>query len=185
MPPTLVYASWHSDEAARNCDILLTFTPGSYGEGFEAGLDIVPGVTGGVFVHRTESRGYVRARSTDPFEPPVIQPNYFSDEIDQRATLAGLRLMRRILATPAFARYYPSETAPGEQTRSDDELLAHCREAGSSGYHPMGSCRMGPAADPGAVVGEELRVHGVQCLRVGRRIGDADDAVGQPQRIDV
>ena len=63
----------------------------------------------------------------------------------------------------AFFRFQQTDV---DSTLSDDELLAHCREAGSSGYHPMGSCRMGPAADPGAVVDEELRVHGVQCLRV-------------------
>ena len=164
--PTLVYVSWHSDESVRNTDIQVTFTPASYGETYESGLDDEPGMTCGGWPHRSESRGYVRARSADPLEAPIIQPNYLAEEIDRRGVLAALRLARRILATPPLSRYYDGEKAPGGEVAGDDELLAYAREHCSSCYHPMGTCCMGPPADPAAVVDDQLRVHGLEGLRV-------------------
>ena len=166
LQPTLVYVSWHSDETERNTDLQVTFTPGSYGEVFESGLDREPGMSCTVFAQRTESVGYVRARSLDPRESPIIQPNYLAAEIDRRATLAGIRLARRILATPAMAPYHAGETLPGAAATTDDELLAYSRENCSTCYHPMGSCRMGPETDPTAVVDAELRVHRLEGLRI-------------------
>ena len=166
LQPTLVYVSWHSDESLRNTDLQVTFTPASYGEVYESGLDVEPGVTCGGWLHRTESRGYVRARSRDPREAPVIQPNYLAEEIDRRGMRAALRLARRILATAPFAPYYDGEKLPGKEVESDDELLAYSREHCSSCYHPLGSCRMGPRRDPAAVVDDQLRVHGMEGLRV-------------------
>ena len=166
LQPSHVYLSWHSDDATRNTDVQVTFTPASYGKAYEAGLDTEPGMTVGAWAHRTESRGYVRAVSTDPHAPPIIQPNYLADEIDQRVTLAGLRLARRVLTTPAMSRYYDGEKTPGTGITTDDELLAYARESCSSAYHPMGTCRMGPMTDPSAVVDDALRVHGLDGLRV-------------------
>ena len=166
LQPTLVYLSWHSDESVRNNDIQVTFTPASYGETYESGLDHEPGMTCGGWRHRTESRGYIRASSVDPFAPPLIQPNYLADELDQRGVLAALRLARRVLRSAPLLPYYAGEKTPGEEVRGDDELLAYARENCSSCYHPMGTCRMGPRDDPGAVVDAELRVHGVGGLRI-------------------
>jgi choline dehydrogenase len=118
------------------------------------------------WVHRTESRGYVRARSADPFAPPIIQPNYLAHELDRRGALAALRLARRILRSAPLAPYYDGEKTPGEEIEGDDELLAYGRESCSACYHPMGTCRMGRHDDPGAVVNAELRVHGLEGLRV-------------------
>ena len=166
LQPTLVYLTWHSDESIRNNDIQVSFTPASYGETYESGLDREPGMTCGGWRHRTESRGYVRARSADPFAPPLIQPNYLADERDQRGALAALRLARRILRSAPLSPYYAGEKTPGEAVRGDDELLAWGRESCSACYHPMGTCRMGSSDDPGAVVDAELRVHGLEGLRV-------------------
>ena len=163
---TLVYLSWHSDEAVRNTDIQICFTPASYRTGVDFGLNDYPGMTAAAWQHRTESKGYVRARSTDPFEAPIIQPNYLAEEIDRRALLSGVRLARRIYATPALAPYFDGEELPGPAIQADDELLDFCRQNCGTGYHPMGTCRMGPASDPTAVVDDELRVHGMQGLRV-------------------
>ena len=166
LQPTLVYVTWHSDESLRNNDIQVSFTPASYGETYESGLDREPGMTCGGWLHRTESRGYVHARSADPFAPPLIQPNYLADELDRRGALAALRLARRILRSAPLSPYYAGEKMPGEEVREDDELLAYGRESCSACYHPMGTCRMGRHDDPKAVVDAELRVHGVQGLRV-------------------
>ena len=166
LQPTLVYLTWHSDESVRNNDIQVIFTPASYGESFESGLAREPGMTCGGWLHRTESRGHVRASSADPMAPPIIQPNYLADELDRRGVLAALRLARRILRSAPLSPYYDGEKAPGDEVRGDDELLAYARGDCSSCYHPMGTCRMGTREDPGAVVDAELRVHGVEGLRI-------------------
>ena len=78
-------------------------------------------MTCGGWLHRTESRGYVRARSADPFAPPVIQPNYLAHELDQRGALAALRVARRILRSAPLSPYYDGEKTPGEEIEGDDE----------------------------------------------------------------
>ena len=80
--------------------------------------------------------------------------------------LAAIRTARRILATPELAPYYEREQQPGPDMRSDDELLDFARRYGVSCYHFAGTCRMGPASDPSTVVDHELKVHGLEALRV-------------------
>jgi choline dehydrogenase len=113
---------------------------------------------------RPESRGWVRIRSRDAREAPAIQPNYLSTEYDRRVMLAGARLARRLAATPSFAPYVLDEYRPGAAVESDAQILETIRNTGSSGYHPVGTCRMGE--DAGAVVDSALRVRGVEGLRV-------------------
>ena len=99
--------------------------------------------------HRTESRGYVRARSADPFAPPLIQPNYLADELDQRGALAALRLARRILRSAPLSPYYDGEKTPGEEIEGDDELLAYGRESLLGVLSPHGHLPNGPARRSG------------------------------------
>ena len=113
---------------------------------------------------RPESRGWVRIRSRDAREAPAIQPNYLSTEYDRRIMLAGARLARRLVATPSFAPYVLEEYRPGASVASDAQILETIRNTGSSGYHPVGTCRIGD--DAGAVVDPALRVRGVEGLRV-------------------
>jgi len=115
-------------------------------------------------VCRPQSRGTVTLRSADPYDAPVIDPNYFSDPYDRRTLVAGLRLAREILGQPAFRPYYGAEMSPGPDVTSDAALEAHIRAYGESIYHHVGSCRMG--TDDLAVVDGQLRVHGVNGLRV-------------------
>ena len=164
--PSHVHVFWKSWEGLDAPDLQCVFTPGSYQQGKTYILDGYPGVTAGAWPHRPESKGHVRARSTDPFIDPVIQPNYLSDPIDRRVLLGGIRLIRRLLATPQLAPFLDSETLPGPHVQSDDELLDFARANGTTTYHLIGTARMGPAADPNAVVGDTLLVHGMQGLRV-------------------
>jgi choline dehydrogenase len=129
-------------------------------------LDDYPGMSCGVWQHRPESIGYVRAKSTDIFVDPAIQPNYLSHEVDQRALVGGIALARRLLGTPQLSRFVDRETFPGEGVRTDDEILHWARQYGGTVWHLIGTCRMGPATDPSSVVSDELKVHGVQNLRV-------------------
>ena len=142
------------------------FTPASYKEGFASLLDDFPGLTCGVWKERTESSGYVRARSTDPYTDPVIQPNYLKDPSDQRTMVEGIKLARKLLHTPQLAKYVERETFPGPGIETDDEILDWARRYCTSVWHLMGTARMGPTSDPTAVVDSQLRVYGVQNLRV-------------------
>jgi choline dehydrogenase len=110
------------------------------------------------------SRGRITLASTDPNAHPLIDPNLLSDPQDLAPLLYGLRLGRRVAASAPFARYKAREVQPGPQAQSDDELAAYVRRAASTVHHPVGSCRMG--VDASAVVDPELRVRGVERLRV-------------------
>jgi choline dehydrogenase len=123
-------------------------------------------MTSAPWQQRPESRGYVRIRSADPFEQPAIQPNYLTEEIDRRVLVAAMRLARDILKSKPLAPYYDYEDFPGPQAQTDDELLAAAKERGTTTFHPMGTCRMGPDTDPTSVVDDELRVRGLEGLRI-------------------
>ena len=164
--PTLVYCFWHSDEMIRNADLQISFTPASYKEGKQAKLDNEPGFSLASWQQRPESLGYVRARNKNPFEKPQIQPNYLSHEEDRRVLLAGIKISRRLMNTEALAPYFDYEDYPGVHIQNDDELLDVARQRSTTVYHLMGTCRMAPATDPTGVVDDQLRVHGMQNLRV-------------------
>ncbi len=166
LSPSMVYGFWHSDEATRPNDLQFLFTPASYKQGRHGLLDDFPGLTVAAWQHRPVSRGYVRARSSDPFDKPSIQPNYLAEETDRRVTVAAMKFARRLINTSPIKPYLAGEEYPGENVRSDDELLAAARQWGSSTYHLMGTCRMGPANDPTSVVDDQLRVRGIEGLRV-------------------
>lgn len=157
---------WKSDPALDNPDMLVTFTPGSFKEGFLGVLDDVPGMTLGAWQLRPESAGTVRARSKDLFEAPAIQPNYLSSEKDRQVLLAGQKMIRRLLTETALSHYVEQEIMPGDAVRSDADFMAYARRQGLAGYHFCGTAKMGPQSDPMAVVDAQLRVHGVDGLRV-------------------
>lgn len=166
LSPTLVYAFWRSNPDIANSDIQLTFTPASYREGVQGELELQPGMTVASWQQRPDSKGFVHIRSANPFEAPIIQPNYLVEESDRRVLLAAMRLARRLLASKPLEPYYDHEDFPGPQAQSDDELLGAAKERGTTTFHPNGTCRMGPETDPTSVVDDQLRVHGLQGLRV-------------------
>lgn len=166
LSPTMVYCFWHSGETTESSDLQLTFTPASYKEGVQGQLEDEPGMTVAAWQQRPESRGYVRCRSADPFEAPIIQTNYLVEEIDRRVVVAGMRLARRLLASAPLAPYYEREDFPGPDVQTDDEFLAAATQRGTTTFHPGCTCRMGPADSKFAVVDDQLRVHGLENLRV-------------------
>jgi choline dehydrogenase len=127
-------------------------------------LDTLPGLTFVTCQLRPESRGTINIKSADPHVYPAIAPNYLSDPLDQEVAVAGLKLGRKIAAQPALARWSDYEMLPGPNFTTDSALLDYARMAGSTVYHPVGTCQMG--SGPMAVVDARLRVRGVSGLRV-------------------
>ena len=113
-----------------------------------------------------ESRGFIRPKSPDALATPAIQPNYLSTPHDRATIVAGLRLARRLAATRALAPYVAGEYRPGAEAVTDADLLEFAKDKGATIFHPAGTCRMGPASDPLAVVDPSLRVHGIDGLHV-------------------
>ncbi|MFL5266593.1 MAG: GMC family oxidoreductase [Stellaceae bacterium] len=151
-------------EESATPDVQCVFAPASYKPGLVRKLDDKPGITGGAWQMRPLSRGYVLARTPDPREQPAINPRYLAEDTDRRAMIGGLKFLRRLFAAPSLAKYVVAETTPGPSVQSDDELLDYARQNGSTVYHASCSCMMGNHAM--SVVDSELRVHGLEALRV-------------------
>ena len=115
---------------------------------------------------RPESVGKVEARSADPRQPPSIRFNYLQSPRDREDLRVSVHLLREILAQKALDPYRGEELFPGSAVRSDEQIDGWVRQALETCYHPVGSCRMGLASDRSAVVDDELRVHGLDGLRV-------------------
>jgi len=112
------------------------------------------------------SRGHVRIRAADPALAPRIAPDYLASEEDRLVAAESLRVTRRIVAQPALAKFKPRELKPGPEFESDADLATLAGDIGTTIFHPVGTAKMGPAADPMAVVDARLRVHGIEALRV-------------------
>jgi choline dehydrogenase len=166
LSPTLIYLFWHSDEALKSGDLQVSFTPASYNEGVQNALDDHPGMSIAAWQQRPESRGYIRARSADPFAKPIIQPNYLAEESDRKVAFAAIRLGHRLLHAPQMAPYFDKENSPALNVDREEDLLEFAKQRGTTAFHLMGTCRMGPLTDPQAVVSDELKVHGIEGLRV-------------------
>ncbi|WP_315769937.1 MULTISPECIES: choline dehydrogenase [unclassified Bradyrhizobium] len=156
-------AFFKTDPRLASPDIQIHFIPFSTDKMGEK-LHTFSGFTVSVCQLRPESRGSLRIRSADPTVPPEIRINYLASETDRRANIEGLRILRKILAAPALKPYVSDEAYPGSKIVSDDDILAYCRQTGSTIYHPTSTCRMG--TDAAAVVDQRLRVRGVDGLRV-------------------
>jgi choline dehydrogenase len=115
---------------------------------------------------RQDSRGFVTLRSANPLDPPRIQFNLFQQQSDVDRMIRGIRAARAIYNSAPLRTFHAEETLPGEQAQSDAELEKFVRSVGAITQHPVGTCRMGAERDAGAVVDAELRVRGVQALRV-------------------
>ena len=113
---------------------------------------------------RPESRGYVALNSVDPKDPPAIQPNYLSAPKDLDVLIKAVRIARSIFAASSFDPYRGPEFLPGPHIQTDEEIEAFIRQHAETIYHPVGTCKMGH--DAASVVDPQLRVRGVQGLRV-------------------
>jgi len=166
LSPSMVYGFWHTDPASKSNDLQFIFTPASYNVYVHGMLNDYPGFTVATWQHRPESKGYVRAKSADPFDKPTIQPNYLSHETDQQVTIKAMKLSRALGETDAMKPYFDGWEYPDTDIRGNDELLDAARHVGNTTFHVMGTCRMAPDTDKTAVVDDKLRVRGMENLRV-------------------
>jgi choline dehydrogenase len=119
-----------------------------------------------VYPTRPESSGTVMIRSAAVADTPLISPRYLSTDNDCRTAIDAVRLIRHLAAQEPLRAYFAEETVPGPQVSTDVEILDAWRRLGQSGYHAVGTCKMGLDHDPHAVVDARLRVRGVKALRV-------------------
>ncbi len=122
------------------------------------------GITMNINVLRSESIGSIHARSANPTDPPAIRFNFLSAQADRDGLLAAIRKARELMSTSPLKEITGEEIAPGPHLQTDEEILEWVRNNAETTYHPVGTCKMG--SDPMAVVDSELRVHGIEGLRV-------------------
>jgi len=153
---------WYADKDARSPDIQFHFLPGS---GLEVGVEkIRNGVTSNSAFLRPLSRGSVTLKSADPREMPNIDPNYWGDPYDREMSIRGFKLVREIMRQSAFEPFIKGEVLPGPSATTDADIAAHAKKYAKTDYHPVGTCKMG--VDDMAVVGLDLKVHGLENVRV-------------------
>jgi choline dehydrogenase len=165
MAPSQLGGFTRSDPSQRTANLEFHIQPLSLDK-FGDPLHPFPAFTASVANLRPESRGSVRIKSADPLAAPAIRPNYLSTDVDRKIAAASLRLTRGIAGRPALAKYQPEEFLPGEKFRTDEELARAAGDIGTTIFHPVGTCRMGPDSDRDAVVDARLRVRGIERLRV-------------------
>jgi choline dehydrogenase len=163
MPPSQMGAFAKSDPAQPTPNIEWHVQPLSLDK-FGDPLHSFPAITPSVCNLRPASRGWVRIKSADPAVFPEIKLNYLKEEEDRKVAVDAIRFTRRIMSAKALARYEPEEYRPGASIAKDNELARAAGELGTTIFHPVGTCKMGN--DPMAVVDDELRVRGVERLRV-------------------
>ncbi len=164
--PGVIHAFCKSDPGLDNPDLNLTFMPASFKAGVLGVLDDVAGMTCAASISRPESTGTVSIDSSNPLAPPILRPNYFSTENDRRRGVIGVKTVRRIFRAAAFRDYLDTETLPGADVRTDEDLLAFLRGNAGSGWHYNGTCKMGPEGDAMAVVNDQLAVRGIDGLHI-------------------
>ena len=160
----------HAGGDGNEPNLQLYFSPVSYtrSTGIRRKMmspDPFPGILAGFSNCRPTSTGIAEIASASPLAHPLIRPNYLASEKDVEDMIAGMRLMRRFSATPAFREIVEQEISPGEDVKTDEELLRFARSAASTIFHPCCTCRMGNDISD-SVVDARLRVHGTERLRV-------------------
>jgi len=171
--PSIAYAFLNAESVLSNNgsktarpDLQFVFSHGSYRPGRVYELDRFPAVTCGFTQQRPFSKGTVKIDSPNVHDQPRVQPNYLQDDRDKGMAISGVKIARHIINSEQFKSVLFKEQFPGEQTITDNDILEFVKNTGNTGYHLVGTCKMGPATDPMAVVGANLCIHGLQGIRV-------------------
>ena len=166
MPPSQTGAFVKSDPSQRTANLEYHVQPISL-DRFGVPPHRFPAFTASVCNLRPTSRGHVRITSADPRAYPAITPNYLSTDEDRKVAIDAIRITRRIVTeSRALKKYQPEEFMPGPGFQTDDELVKAAGDIGTTIFHPVGTCKMGRANDPTAVVDTDFNVRGIGRLRV-------------------
>jgi len=165
MAPSQLGAFAYSSPAQKSANVEYHVQPLSL-EKFGEDLHSFNAFTASVCNLRPTSRGSVHINSVDPEAPPLIAPNYLATEEDRKIAVESLRLTRQIVQSPALQPYSPEEYKPGVQYQTEEDLVKAAGDIGTTIFHPVGTCKMGRADDPMAVLDSQLRVRGIHYLRV-------------------
>jgi choline dehydrogenase len=152
--------------AGGGASLQLYCVPMIYADRGAVAIEATHGVTLNSCLLRPAARGSLRLKSADPDDRPLIDNGFLADDEDMRLSIAGLRFSREILAAAPLRDMVDRELLPGPGVTSDADLREHCKRTVKTNYHPVGTCRMGRADDPLAVLSPDLRVRGVDGLRV-------------------
>ncbi|MFZ6724800.1 GMC family oxidoreductase [Undibacterium sp. MH2W] len=165
MAPSQLGAFTRSDPSQETANLEYHVQPLSL-EKFGDPLHDFPAFTASVCNLRPSSRGHVKITNPDPLAAPEIVPNYLSTAEDRKIAADSLTLTRKIVAAPALQKYQPEEMKPGAQFRTEEELARAAGDIGTTIFHPVGTCKMGRKDDVSAVVDSQLKVYGIEGLRV-------------------
>jgi choline dehydrogenase len=165
MSPSQLGAFARSDPGQARANVEYHVQPLSLDK-FGDPLHRFPAITASVCNLRPTARGSIHIHSPRSEDAPKIAPNYLSTPEDRQVAADSIRLTRRIVGSPALAKYAPEEFVPGPQYDSDEALAEAAGLVGTTIFHPVGTCKMGPASDPSAVVDGQLRFRGVTGLRI-------------------
>jgi choline dehydrogenase-like flavoprotein len=166
MAPSQLGLFTRSDASRERANIQFHVQPLSL-DRFGEPLHKFPAFTASVCNVQPTSRGHIRLKTRNPADPPAIAPRYLTTDEDRHVAAASLRVVRRIVAQPALAKYHPVEYLPGPSVGDDEaSLVKAAGDVGTTIFHPIGTAKMGLPSDPLAVVDERLRVMGLEGLRV-------------------
>ena len=158
------------DQSSNYPDLQMTLTPmvlvEDPRERDKVTMKALPGYQLDATQLRPESRGYLKLRTTNPTDHPIIDPCYLTAEKDKRDMIEGVKWARELASQPAFDKARGPEIAPGSAVQSDADLLDYVTAYAYSGYHPTCTCKMGVGSDANAVLDSELRLRGIENLRV-------------------
>ena len=160
-------AFWYADPAAPVPDLQFHFLAGA---GAEAGVPSVPkgssGITLNSYTLRPKSRGTVRLRSGRPEDLPIVDPNFLAEPEDLKTSVEGVKISREIFEQPSLQKHIRAIRFPDASVKTQADYEAYARQYGRTSYHPTCTCKMGAESDPMAVVDPQLRVRGVDGLRI-------------------
>ena len=157
-------AFWYADRNATVPDLQFHFLAGSGAEDGVESIESGSGITLNSYTLRPRSRGTVRLRSNKIDDPPIIDPNFLAEQYDLETSATGVEISREIFAQPSLQKYIKRMHLPKDDVKTKDDFQNYARQFGRTSYHPTCTCKMG--SDQMAVVDSQLRVHGMEKIRI-------------------
>ena len=164
MPAASIIAFLKTQNYLESPDIQIQYIPFSVGSLTKRTSHDFPGMAAACYQLRPNSMGSINICSPDPYKHPSIKFNFLSHDLDKRVLIDAVKIMRNIVEAKPMDLIRDFEHSPGASVSTDDEIEQYIRETAETGFHPSGTCRMGPGSN--SVVNDELKIHGLNGIRV-------------------